>query len=493
MVTCNSNTEKLANPSECLVPHAEKSNQSIKSLQPIESKSNCGKEENKKIEIKEESKLLNNNNNNNNEKFEGGGKKPAILFDMFGDMNIAELNFDELDPNCASVDSLLFDTFPQQINNISSHSSSSCDKIKTEEFSTSSLSCNSNIPLQDIQLNNKKLNTCNNDPLLSNFDNDKESHLLTDDVDVEVDMPLLTLGRSPVDTHYNDNNKLCDSASSESSPNDFSNQNDLFSASALQTLQAQQQQQQHVSQQHPNPHLRQVSHHDVSTNYFQQAMLNESMLATMLQNQVAAGYNQNPAIMSHFHGHPVQASQGTYYTHPALASTQHGFSYDSLGMYQARVTTECSGKKGSNAKRYKLTQPSKFCHVCVRSGDQVRLAPCANVTSGLCRKAVCEKCFEKHGFAHEWTTASYNYNIIGEMNNRIRDTLPEHAWTCFHCRSQCPPTAQCKIYARTNKRRHNQLKQKKAEKERAAAERTTAPSRGSILKGNRKVTTTARG
>lgn len=110
-------------------------------------------------------------------------------------------------------------------------------------------------------------------------------------------------------------------------------------------------------------------------------------------------------------------------------------------------------KAGSNSgKRYKVTQPSKFCHVCVRSGEQVTLAPCANVTTGLCRKAICKKCFGKHGFGNEWDVASANTQLIRQLNAGEIDQLPGNAWTCLHCRSLCPSTAQCRyvviIYSR---------------------------------------------
>ncbi len=483
MMKCTSSTEKgtnlecfESNPSETLVFQSEKTNNFITPDQNTDDKRNLVKEEHKTNCEKEVNDENIKNQDDETENVKDDEKKPAILFDMFGDMNIAELNFEELDPTCASVDSLLFDNFPQQING------EPCDKVKTEKLSSSSLSCNSVAHIEDDQLNNKTENHLG-DSFLSSFDNDSNEVVLRDEL--EVDMPLLTLEASTSGTNP-EMNKMCDSASSESNPTDFKIQADLISGNPFHNFQAQQ------IVQNSNPQLRQISQHEISPAYFQQAMLNEDMLASMIQSQVA-GYPQNSPMLQHYHSHMLQGVQGPYYGHNSLVSAQHGVTYDSLGMYQARVGGESSGKKGSNSKRYKLTHPSKFCHVCVRSGDQVRLAPCANVTSGLCRKAVCEKCFEKHGFAQEWTSASYNYTIIAEMNNKIRDTLPEHAWTCFHCRSQCPPTAQCKIYARTNKRRHNQLKQKKAEKERAAAERTTAPGPGSIIKSGRKVITTARG
>lgn len=120
----------------------------------------------------------------------------------------------------------------------------------------------------------------------------------------------------------------------------------------------------------------------------------------------------------------------------------------------------------SSSKRCNVTQPSKFCHVCVRSGEQVTLVPCANVIGAVCRKAICQKCFDKHGIGHEWRNACENRETIRQIHAGLLDRLPDNVWTCLHCRQMCPQTAQCKIYARTNRRRHMVLKQRKAEKDR---------------------------
>jgi len=387
--------------------------------------------------------------------------RPGMLFDMFGDMNITELNFEELDPSAAAVDSLLFDNFAHD-------DKQGGDKIKSEEFSTSSLSCTSDAQKQEDRLENEIFGCT--DPMLSSFGANVEKH--KPEIASEIEMPLLTLGQEIDDEFRDDINRLSDSASSESHDTSLNQPTDFLGSHNPAFIQAM--------------HNQQIAHHaasgmqqytqEISPAYYQQQqMLNENLLASMVQPHVTAMHPQ-------MHSHAAAA----FYSHSPYASVQHGYHYGALGAYPGNVGSETLGKKGGNSKRYKLTQPSKFCHVCVRSGDQVRLAPCANVTSGLCRKAVCEKCFEKHGFAHEWNVASMNYTIIAEMNNRLRDTLPEQAWTCFHCRSECPHSAQCKIYARTNKRRHNQLKQKKAAKERAAADRATTTAPGAIVKPKRK-------
>lgn len=141
-----------------------------------------------------------------------------------------------------------------------------------------------------------------------------------------------------------------------------------------------------------------------------------------------------------------------------------------IGQPKPVGTKRKAASSSSSSKRAKVTQTSKFCHVCVRSGEQVTLVPCANVVGAVCRKAVCHRCFEKHGYTHEWANACKNREIIRQIHAGLLDRLPENVWTCLHCRSICPSSAQCKIYARTNKRRHLILKQRKAERDRLMAQ-----------------------
>lgn len=147
------------------------------------------------------------------------------------------------------------------------------------------------------------------------------------------------------------------------------------------------------------------------------------------------------------------------------------------------------------ARRYKIMQPSKFCHICVRSGELVNLAPCANVLSGVCRKAICRKCFDKHGHGGDWSVATDNKALLDAERVSAASTgaparpLGPQAWTCLHCRKICPPSAQCKIYARTNRRRHLLLKQRKADK---AAFSNGLPSSHGVRKPARSRGTTPR-
>lgn len=111
------------------------------------------------------------------------------------------------------------------------------------------------------------------------------------------------------------------------------------------------------------------------------------------------------------------------------------------------VTRDCltkpAGKRTPRVRRYARAKPSKFCHVCARSGDSVQLLACKNVKYGVCRKAVCQKCFAEQGW--DWVIAKAH---------------PEE-FSCCHCRRDCPENAQCRTYQKTNERRRNRCMRKR--------------------------------
>lgn len=115
---------------------------------------------------------------------------------------------------------------------------------------------------------------------------------------------------------------------------------------------------------------------------------------------------------------------------------------DSLGIARSNMT-KFSGKRTPRVRRYTRAKPSKFCHVCARSGDSVQLLACKNVKYGVCRKAVCQKCFGEQG--RDWAAAQ---------------SRPEE-FSCCHCRRDCPENAQCRTYQRTNERRRNRCMKKR--------------------------------
>lgn len=65
---------------------------------------------------------------------------------------------------------------------------------------------------------------------------------------------------------------------------------------------------------------------------------------------------------------------------------------------------------------------------------------------------------------NEWENACRNNGVISGIRTTGGVEVPDDAWTCVHCRSVCPPNAQCKIYSRTNKKRNLTLRRKKMER-----------------------------
>lgn len=84
------------------------------------------------------------------------------------------------------------------------------------------------------------------------------------------------------------------------------------------------------------------------------------------------------------------------------------------GIYFQGKRLENVGKKSD--RRGNSTQPSRFCHICLRRAERVPLMACGRLRSGLCRKVVCEKCFIEFGY--DWDVAA----------------SPNSNWLCPHCR-----------------------------------------------------------
>lgn len=81
--------------------------------------------------------------------------------------------------------------------------------------------------------------------------------------------------------------------------------------------------------------------------------------------------------------------------------------------------------------------PSNYCHICSRTPSRgIRLAVCASLKEGLCRKVICEKCFTYYDFGCTFEQA----------------LVPETVFKCTHCQSICPERAQCRTYQNVNKK-----------------------------------------
>lgn len=156
---------------------------------------------------------------------------------------------------------------------------------------------------------------------------------------------------------------------------------------------------------------------------------------------------QDPTHLSHSHlaatvpGKAVAAKAVHQRVPPAVTSRpsltlEPPAKIEYLGAAHSNLTKP-AGKMAPRVRRYTRAKPSKFCHVCARSGDNMELLACKNVKYGVCRKSVCQRCFGVH--AWDWVTAKSN---------------PEE-FSCCHCRRDCPESAQCRIYQKTNERRRN--------------------------------------
>lgn len=86
-------------------------------------------------------------------------------------------------------------------------------------------------------------------------------------------------------------------------------------------------------------------------------------------------------------------------------------------------------------RRYRQAKPSRFCHICARSADNVEMIPCKNVKFGVCRKSVCAKCCGEYG-----------------CEVMVSDQAGKSV-ACPHCTKTCPPKAQCRTYQKTNEKR----------------------------------------
>ncbi len=132
---------------------------------------------------------------------------------------------------------------------------------------------------------------------------------------------------------------------------------------------------------------------------------------------------------------------------PTRAQSEKGWELNVALSMDFRDITRIA-KPNTNITKSKIS--SRFCHVCGRKTDRIRVAPCGRVKDGLCRKVVCEKCCKKMG-------------IAGETPLGLE---PDRNWKCPHCSGTCIPSAQCGTYRRTNFKRHQALIRRRREKHR---------------------------
>jgi len=121
-------------------------------------------------------------------------------------------------------------------------------------------------------------------------------------------------------------------------------------------------------------------------------------------------------------------------------------------------------------KQYKRPTPSKFCHVCGRKSHNVTVAVCARIEDGMCRKVVCEFCFDKYG----WDRSVLDQ--AGAKAGVVLGGVRTSRWTCTHCRGRCVAKAQCNTYGRTNYKRHLKLRQRRCVQPPSSAASTASGS-----------------
>jgi len=92
-------------------------------------------------------------------------------------------------------------------------------------------------------------------------------------------------------------------------------------------------------------------------------------------------------------------------------------------------------------KAYKMQNPSRWCHICNRSSVRAHLVPCFNRWYHRCRKSICYFCIFRHYLQKPSVPPCM---------------FAKERFFCSHCLGICPENSQCKIYQKTNLRRHIQ-------------------------------------
>lgn len=79
------------------------------------------------------------------------------------------------------------------------------------------------------------------------------------------------------------------------------------------------------------------------------------------------------------------------------------------------VKQEAASEDITQQKQSEHKRPSRFCHICLRRAERVTAVACARLTTARCRKVVCKRCFDEHGW--DWRAA----------------ITKRSGWTCSHC------------------------------------------------------------
>eukprot|EP00183_Erythrolobus_madagascarensis_P002241 CAMPEP_0185849040 /NCGR_PEP_ID=MMETSP1354-20130828/3699_1 /TAXON_ID=708628 /ORGANISM="Erythrolobus madagascarensis, Strain CCMP3276" /LENGTH=243 /DNA_ID=CAMNT_0028549519 /DNA_START=57 /DNA_END=788 /DNA_ORIENTATION=+ len=121
--------------------------------------------------------------------------------------------------------------------------------------------------------------------------------------------------------------------------------------------------------------------------------------------------------------------------------------------FQSREEQEHITHRPSKRSRRSRTKasPARFCHLCWRKAGMlgsrnVELFTCAGYQreKNVCRKVECDRCLLKYSRLDSKPESEQ----LEYLQNARRG---KH--TCLHCQDVCPPTAQCKFYAKANQKR----------------------------------------
>mmetsp|Transcript_15478 Transcript_15478/g.41562 ORF Transcript_15478/g.41562 Transcript_15478/m.41562 type:complete len:347 (+) Transcript_15478:153-1193(+) len=108
---------------------------------------------------------------------------------------------------------------------------------------------------------------------------------------------------------------------------------------------------------------------------------------------------------------------------------------EGTALYAASPRSAFARNAATKPSKKKPIVASKYCHVCARTGPRIRYVTCAALAQdGSCRKVVCERCCDVHGW-------------------NFTDILANADWRCPHCEGQCPPKARCHVYHVVNAKR----------------------------------------
>jgi len=90
---------------------------------------------------------------------------------------------------------------------------------------------------------------------------------------------------------------------------------------------------------------------------------------------------------------------------------------------------------------------SKYCHICARKGECIKLVHCTVFLPRLgrdrrkCRKSFCKRCLDSWATAEKVASAPPSPGKARPTGHAAAESDP--AWKCLHCRGLCPSNSRC--------------------------------------------------